>query len=484
MITTAERARRPSPKKRPAHRTKLFGLAASLLVVMGACDDAENAEFELEGLWQSRGYGMVVQATSDEVRVIERTPVSCLLTGKYSIDGFLSKLKVQPNPRERTFEIRHDGTLSAITFERLDDGARFDRLCPVGLTRQTRDPELNFEVLWHTFDQHYAFFSERKVDWDAVYAEFRPRIDDETTRRELRKTLGKILERLGDAHIALDIGDKDIVSVMSRSTNRLLKECRERRRAKCNLDRYVKDRYASSEKVLRTSYLENQFETAFKKNVIWGRFGESTGYFRIDSMSELVRGRHSSSDDLAALEPVLDDMLEDLGHLPNMIVDVRFNGGGHDTVALAIAGRFADSRRVFGSKRAFANGHRTPRQDLIVEPADGRRYKGRVVVLTSSETASAAEVFALAMRSLPRVTLVGEATMGILSDQFSRSLPNGWKFSLSNEIYLAPNDELFEATGVPPDVFSPFLSLDDQKKGVDSGIEAAIATLSVRPRRS
>ena len=67
--------------------------------------------------------------------------------------------------------------------------------------------------------------------------------------------------------------------------------------------------------------------------------------------------------------------------------------------------------------------------------------------------------------------------MGVFSDEFYRSLPNGWEFSLSNEIYLAPNGELFEAAGVPPNVFSPFLSLNDHRSGADSVIEAAIATL-------
>ncbi len=476
MLTTAERDGQPSLKKRSAHRTKLFALAASLLVMIGACDKAETAANDLEGLWQSRGYGMVAQVTPDDVRLIERTPVSCLPTGKYSTNRFLSEFKVQPNHQERTFEIRNDGTLSTITFEALNDGG-FDRLCPAGLTPQTDDPELNFEVLWHTFDQHYAFFSERNVDWDAVYAEFRPQIDQETTRKELGTALDEILERLRDAHVTLHIDDNDVVSVESRLAKRLLEECREQWGANCYLNDYIEERYASFKKILRTTYLENRFKTAFNEYAIWGQIGESTGYFRIDSMAGLARGRYSSSDDLAALEPVLDDMLKDLGHLPNMIVDVRLNGGGHDAVALAIASRFADSKRVFGSKRAFENGHRTTRQDLIVEPADGPRYQGRVAVLTSSETASAAEVFTLAMRSLPQVTLVGEATMGIFSDEFYRSLPNGWEFSLSNEIYLAPNDELFEAIGVPPDVFAPFLSLEDHQNGVDSVIEAAIATL-------
>ena len=67
--------------------------------------------------------------------------------------------------------------------------------------------------------------------------------------------------------------------------------------------------------------------------------------------------------------------------------------------------------------------------------------------------------------------------MGIFSDELYRSLPNGWEFSLSNEIYLAPNEESFEMTGVPPDIFSPYLSRDDHQNGVDSVIEAAIAAL-------
>lgn len=447
-----------------------------MFVIIGACDKAETAASELEGLWQSRGYGIVAQITADHVKLIERTPVSCLPTGKYSTTKFLSEFDIRLNHQEKTFEIHNDGTLSTITFEPLNSG-NLDRLCPAGLTPKTDDTELNFEVLWHTFDQHYAFFSERNIDWDAVYAEFRPQIDMESSKRELGKIFNEILEMLGDAHVTLQIDDNDVVSFESRLANRLLEECREQRGANCNFDEYLEDRYVLFDSILRTTYLENRFKTAFNEDAIWGQIGESTGYFRIDSMAGLTHGQNSSIDDLAALEHVLDDMLDDLGHLPNLIVDVRLNGGGHDVVALAIAGRFTETKRVFGSKRAFENGQWKMRQDLVIEPAGGPRYQGRVAVLTSSETASAAEVFALAMRSLPQVTLVGEATMGIFSDEFYRSLPNGWEFSLSNEIYLAPNDELFEAGGVPPNVFSPFLSLNDHQNGADSVIEAAIETL-------
>ena len=56
-------------------------------------------------------------------------------------------------------------------------------VCPNGLTDGSSDPVLNFDVFWETFDQHYAFFGERNVDWDAVYgdlfrSEFSRQLDD------------------------------------------------------------------------------------------------------------------------------------------------------------------------------------------------------------------------------------------------------------------------------------------------------------------
>jgi len=476
MIIAAEGDGLPSLINALTRRTKLFGLVASLLLVMGACDEAITAPNDLQGTWQSRGYGLVAEAGPDDVRLIERTPVSCLSSGVYSMDEFLSRFNITRSREERTFKILDDGTLSAITFDALDPGA-FDRLCPKGLTPRTDDPELNFEVMWHTFDQHYAFFAQRNVDWDAVYAEFRPRISKETTKKELGNTLKEILQRLGDAHVSLQIGRDSVVWVDSRLAERILQRCRKRWGSKCDFDAYLEKLEYAFEKTLRSKYLEDGFETALDGDVMWGKIGETTGYFRIDSMEGLGRGSRSSRDDLAALEPVLDDMLEDIGHLPSMIVDVRLNGGGHDAVALAVASRFADARRVFGTKQAFNNGHPTQRQDLIVKPAERPRYRGRVAVLTSSETASAAEVFVLAMRSMPHVTLVGEATTGIFSDELYRSLPNGWSFSLSNEIYLTPKGESFEGTGVPPNVVAPFLSAEDDEDDVDSIIDAAMATL-------
>lgn len=461
---------------RPPRRW-LVGLAASLPLMIGACDSAEVVASELEGVWQSRGYGRLVQITGDKVRWIERTEASCLPTDNSSIGALKTALVDEPDLVSGTFTVGSRATLSTVTFDRLNDEA-FGKACPDGLTERTDDPELNFEVLWQTFDQHYAFFDERNVDWDAVYNEFRPRITKETTSRELRQMLGGMLERLGDAHVSLYADGDDVVSVGTRLGARLRNECRQEQGAGCNVYRYRGDQYARIERLQKEAYLKGQFKTDMAGEAFWGQIDAETGYFRIDSMEGLAARGYTASSDLAALELALDNMLADIGDLPAMIVDARLNGGGHDTVAVAIANRFTDERRVFGSKRAYFDGEQLASTELVVDLSEGQRYDGDVVLLTSSETASAAEIFTMAMRVLPKVTLIGTATEGILSDELYRTLPNGWEFSLSNEIYLTHDGALFEASGVPPEIEATFLLADDLENGVDLGIETALTFLA------
>jgi C-terminal processing protease CtpA/Prc len=62
--------------------------------------------------------------------------------------------------------------------------------------------------------------------------------------------------------------------------------------------------------------------------------------------------------------------------------------------------------------------------------------------------------------------LLGRRTFGVFSDTLYRHLPNGWEFTLSNEIYRAPDGASYEGVGIPPQVAStapfPPRSLDDR----------------------
>jgi len=62
---------------------------------------------------------------------------------------------------------------------------------------------------------------------------------------------------------------------------------------------------------------------------------------------------------------------------------------------------------------------------------------------------------------------------GVFSDVLNRTLPNGWRFRLPNEVYLTSNGKAFDATGVPPDFRINFFSPGDLNNGRDAALEEA-----------
>ena len=433
----------------------------------------------LDGLWRSHGYGLFAEIDGGEIQLIEHTKISCLPTTRLPIDRFAFDFNMTVDAHAKTFDISEDGTLSTITFER-QEGDPYTSCCPDGLMGDSFDPILNFEVLWHTFDEHYAFFSERRVDWQWTRAKYRPQIEEDMDDEDLGELFAEILEQLEDAHVCLDIDDEDVVEVDSRLDRQFAEEYRQRGK-KGDVEDYQDRQIEKFDDIIQDEYLDGRHQSAFLGEAIWGRINEQIGYFRIDSMEGFARGDYDSSiADLLAVRPVLDAMLRDLGNLPSLIVDVRMNGGGHDQVALSIAARFADQDCPIGTKHAFASGEWTTPQDLILKPSHEPGYRGKVAVLIGPETASAAEIFTLAMRALPQTTLIGGPTTGVLSDGFCRCLPNGWELELSNEAYRSIDGELFEVVGIPPDIKAPMLLRSDLKKRFDPGIEAAISALTNR----
>lgn len=93
------------------------------------------------------------------------------------------------------------------------------------------------------------------------------------------------------------------------------------------------------------------------------------------------------------------------------------------------------------------------------------------MVLASELTASAAEIFVLALLQRPSLTLIGEPTSGILSDTLERHLPNGWLLTLSNETYRVYDGEHYEDCGIPPHIRIPFLGRRARRSGRDPMLE-------------
>jgi carboxyl-terminal processing protease len=173
------------------------------------------------------------------------------------------------------------------------------------------------------------------------------------------------------------------------------------------------------------------------------------------------------------IRAAMKEVMADLSSAEAIIVDVRFNQGGYDTIGYEIASFFNDEARVVSQKRARDGDRLTPLQDISIGGQE-EAFLGPVYLLTSRNTVSAAETFSLAMRELPNVTLVGTRTYGSLSDSLGRLLPNGWLVSLSNEIYQSPDGEIFESEGVPPDELIEYDETETVRSNLDRVLSKAV----------
>lgn len=111
----------------------------------------------------------------------------------------------------------------------------------------------------------------------------------------------------------------------------------------------------------------------------------------------------------------------------------------------------------------------SPLKTWHLEPQGDAQFTGPIVLLTCDAVFSGGEAFALAMRELPNVTIVGDHTNGIFSYTLEKTLPNGWEYCLSYQQYLSADMVCFEGKGVPPDI-----ELLNTKADIDSGVDPLI----------
>jgi carboxyl-terminal processing protease len=205
---------------------------------------------------------------------------------------------------------------------------------------------------------------------------------------------------------------------------------------------------------IQRDILGGQGRIAGNNRIQYGFAAPGIGYLAFASMGGFIDAELASiRRELPVLDAAMDEAIAhfESGGARAVIVDVSFNTGGYDFVALAIAGRFA-ARQTLAYNRRAGDDPAAVDFPVAVVPANGARFTGPVHLLTADPTASAAEVLVLAMRSLDNVTHVGERTRGAFSTALMKYLPNGWELSLSNEIYTDPRGIVWEGRGIAPQV--------------------------------
>ncbi|MBX2815422.1 MAG: hypothetical protein KTR24_05485, partial [Saprospiraceae bacterium] len=68
---------------------------------------------------------------------------------------------------------------------------------------QPNDPVANFEYLWQNFEERYALFDFKGINWNQVYTDYRPRISDQMSGDQLFEIMSEMLNLLKDGHTNL-----------------------------------------------------------------------------------------------------------------------------------------------------------------------------------------------------------------------------------------------------------------------------------------
>ncbi|MFY9557799.1 MAG: S41 family peptidase [Blastocatellia bacterium] len=288
--------------------------------------------------------------------------------------------------------------------------------------QELSEPEKNFEHLWKTYDRNYALFGAKHIDWDALYKVYRPRVTSKTTDDELFQILADMLGNLNDNHVRL-------ISPKRQFQSGILGQMK--------MEDFSLD-------LVKQKYLKGKSKPLVDGVFDYGWLTDSIGYFHFRGFGRLDQTRLA-----------IDEIVKEFKDAKAIVVDVRGNGGGDDRVGKLIADRFAAQKRLY-MKTAIRNG---PRRDdftawkyWYVEPGGPTQFTRPVILLTHRHSVSAAENFALAMRVLPNVTVVGDATSGVFADVYGDRLPNGWRFSVSFKLFIDPTGFCWEGIGVPSDI--------------------------------
>jgi peptidase S41-like protein len=177
-----------------------------------------------------------------------------------------------------------------------------------------------------------------------------------------------------------------------------------------------------------------------------GRWDDGVGYIQINSWG---------GSDRDAVEACYEALWR-LHDAKSIIVDVRLNGGGSETLAKGFAGCFIDEPVLYAQNLSVdpvtPDGYR-PVFDRWLKPSTRRpRFTGSVVVLSGPVVMSSNEAFILMMKAAPRATVVGGRTQGSSGNPKPFDLGNGVTVLLPSWQAMTPAGKPFEGVGIEPDV--------------------------------
>lgn len=452
-------------------------------VALTACSDSDDpvSSASKEGQWVAPAYGVALTIEADEYRYYQYTGQTCQTFSYFdqSYDQLLADVNLASGDQVLLNSF-FGAKVPAMEFER---SSSLPQTCISSLVANFDEDGFeentvrDFDIFWQNFNDHYSFFELKQVDWAAQRDTWRPEVTADTSDDELLRIFAEMIKPLADGHVDVVSADQEEEFYFEGKPTffDLLESEYEQLPAEKNIDfeEYIYEQLGLIFEAINGSFAEGaQVKEHESEEAFWSDLPNNIGYVNIMSMDGYSES-DLSVDQYEAIDLMFDDIFSDLGDVDSIIIDLRLNGGGNDGVSAHIASRFTDVRTLGWQKQARFGDTRLPMSEVFVEPTTRSSFLKPVVLLTSSMTASAAEVFTLSMQAVADAQVVGEASNGVFSDILPKTLPNGISFSMSTEFYFSADGEFYEGAGIPVDVEAAVFTLEDRQSGQDPALIAA-----------
>lgn len=188
------------------------------------------------------------------------------------------------------------------------------------------------------------------------------------------------------------------------------------------------------------------------------------GYIRITTFNEKTAEQFAG-----ALNSLVDKGLKAL------ILDVRGNGGGVIAPLKSMLNRLLPA--CVAAVAEYANGIRK----TLIETDSVSNVGVPMAVLVDGGTASAAEIFAVALRDEGKAVLIGTQTYGKAVLQGTYSFPDGSALTISNAKVVPSKSEPYDGIGLKPDYVTALptgATLDSVSRENDSQLQKAIEIMT------
>lgn len=430
-----------------------------LLIFIAACQPRlKKPIVSVNGIWESVGSGWLLSIEDSLVySFYDITSVSCLPRREGSFEELRQSLSLNHDTL-----IVQKGVID-YSFTRKDN---LPELCSKPIeAKKNRDPIYNFEVFAETVKEHYAFFELNDLNWEEIYQQQKGKLSSRSTEAELYQVLEETLEILNDNHAFLEATDE---------VYEALEQLAEQEQTIASEELPEIGDFQVAKMVAQHHMQEEMTQDSWL--IEWGKLTDAIGFMQVKAMwlyadldipkqlieelgfvdayvetfHKMYEGDYIEKE-MMGVSKIMDRVMKDLAEMEAIVIDVRFNGGGQDAVSFEILSRFIPAKevQVASQKIRYGNTH-TPVLPLYI---NGRQhaFTKPVYVLSSPQTGSAAEAFAISTMAMDHVQRIGSASSGAMSTALEKTLPNGWAFAISNEVYMDNDGNCYENIGVPVD---------------------------------